>query len=159
MKPDSLVGGGDDVSALAPPRLDHPVDCTRVEVGPVGEYDDRRLGFRGQRGKPAAQRRSRALLPLGTANAVRVELVRPGHDDDPVDHGRPHGVEHTRQELHLLRWGRAVAGRRPGGEHDGPDHQAQPASAAQRRWTFATYVSVSSVGARPSFVTTVGPAL
>src|SRR5439155_3595940 len=97
--------------------------------------------------------------PVGAVDAVELELVRAGHDEEAVERGGSNGVEHARQELGLLRRIGAVARRGSGCEDDAVDRQEQPASAAQRCWTFAMYVCVACVGARPSRSTTVGPAL
>ena len=85
MEADAAVRGRDDVAAVGPPGLDDPVDRARIELGPVGEDDDRSLGLGGQRGEPAAQRRARAELPVGALDALDVERVCARHDDDAVD--------------------------------------------------------------------------
>ena len=161
MEADAAVGGRDDVSALGPPGLDDPVDRARIELGPVGEDDDRGLGLGGQRGEAAAQRRARAALPVGAADALDVERVRAGHDDDAVDARCARPRRAPAAGAPAASAASAVARRRAGGEDDRVDHATlvQPASAAQRCWTFATYVSDSLFGARPSRSTTVGPAL
>ena len=43
MEADAAVGRGDSVTAVRAPVLDHAVDGARVEVGAVGERDDRGL--------------------------------------------------------------------------------------------------------------------
>jgi hypothetical protein len=130
----AAVRRGDDVASVGAPRLDDSVDGTRIEVGPIGENDERRIGIIRQRGKSAAQRRTGPALPLGAMDAVDVERVRAADDDHWV---RLQRFEHTREQLDLLRRRRAVARRRSGGENDGVDVQEQPSSAAQRCWTFA----------------------
>ena len=67
----AAVGGRDDVAALVAPRGDHAVDRARIELGPVGEHDDRRLCVRRQRREPAAQRSPGPALPLGAADRLR----------------------------------------------------------------------------------------
>jgi hypothetical protein len=158
MQPHAAVARRDDVSALGPPRLGHAVDRTRIELRPVGEHDERSLRSRGKGSEPATERGAGAALPVGAGNALHVEWVRAAHDDDPVDAAPPERVEHAREELDLLRRRDAVARGRAGGQDDRVD-QLQPASAAQRCWTFAMYVCVSGQGAPPALSTAVGPAL
>src|SRR6185312_5341994 len=117
-----------------------------------------RLRVLRQRREPAAQRCARPAFPLGTEDALDPERMRAADDEDAVEAAPPDRLEHAREELDLLRRRRAVSRRRTGREDDGVD-QLQPASAAQRCWTFAMYVCVSCVGARPRRSTTVGPAL
>ncbi len=62
---DAAVGRGDRVAAVRAPVLDDAVDRARVEVGPVGERDDRGLRVRRERGEAAAERGAGAALPVG----------------------------------------------------------------------------------------------
>ncbi len=142
MQSDASVACRDDLPALGAPRLDHAVDRARIELGPVREHDDRRLGSRRKRGEPAAKRGAGAALPVGAGDALDLEWMRAAHHDDAVDLAQRERLEHRGEQLHLLRRRDAVARRGAGGEDDRVD-QLQPASAAQRCWTFAIYVCVS----------------
>src|SRR5207248_5603866 len=109
------------------------------------EHDERRLRRRRERSEPAAERGAWAPLPVGAGDALDVEWMRTAHDDHAVDAAPCERVEHPGEELHLLRRRDPVARRCAGGEDDRVD-QLQPASAVQRCWTFAMYVSVSWLG-------------
>ena len=61
MQADAAVGRRDDVAALGPPGLDHPVDRARIELGPVGEDDD--APPRRSAGSAASPQRSDAPGP------------------------------------------------------------------------------------------------
>src|ERR1051325_9211646 len=56
MQADAAVGRGDDVAAVLPPGGDDAVERPRVEVGPVGEDDERRLDLVGEGREPATER-------------------------------------------------------------------------------------------------------
>jgi hypothetical protein len=161
MKAERLVRSRDDLAAVLPPVGDDAVDRARVELGTVREHDDRRLDLGRELGEPAAERRAGTALPFPTANGARVgvDVVRSEDDDDVVDGARlAHTPQHLGQQQPLLR--RAESRGRSRGEHDRYDGQRQPSSARQRVSTFATYVIVSDVGARPpASSTAVGPAL
>ena len=67
MAPRSFVGRGDD-SPFHPPDVEHAGDCGGREIRPVCQDDDGRLDPVVERGKPAAKRRPRPLLPVGAGN-------------------------------------------------------------------------------------------
>jgi hypothetical protein len=131
----AAVARGDDRLALLAPCGDHALDRLGGEIGPVGEHDDGGLGV--QRGEAAAERGSRASLPLGAVDDVRVGLdaVRAEDDDDLVDRGAPKPLQDLREKETLLRG--TEAGRGARGENDGAD-QVQPRSERQAAVTFAT---------------------
>ena len=125
MEAQAVVGGRDDVAALGAPRLDDPVDGARIEVGAVGEHDDRRLRLRRERAEPAAQGGAGAVRPVRAAHRalVRLDVMRAEHDEDPVERrALVQRGEHARQQLDLLRRRDAVARRSAGRQHDGVDH-------------------------------------
>ena len=111
-------------------------------------------------GSAASPQRSDAPGPScqsGHVDALDVERVRTGHDDDAVDSASPDRVEHLRQEHLLLRRRRAVSRRRACCEDDGVDHRrslascsprARPSAAARSRRTRATRCSARGRAAR-----------
>jgi len=117
----AAVARGEDRLSPRTPDADHPLDRRRGEVGPVRQHDHRGLDLRSERRQAAAERRTRAVLPLRTADDARVglDLVRADHDDHLPDGGAPHPFQDLREEESLLR--RSEPRRRPGGQDDRRD--------------------------------------
>ena len=121
MEPLTAVGRGDDRPGAVLPRRDDAVDRARVEVGPVGEDDERGLDVVAQRREPAAQRRAGAALPSGqwTVRASVSTWCAPMTTSTSSTALRADAFEHGRAGAALLR--RAEASRCTGGEDDSGD--------------------------------------
>src|SRR5581483_2460254 len=120
--------------------LEDPFDGARIEVGPVGEDDERGLDVVSERAEAAAQRRAGSAGPVRTADdrdveAELVERVCTLDDDHFLDRRLREAFENRREEDELLR--RSEARRRAGREHDRCDHDVR---------TVACSISTTSVG-------------
>jgi hypothetical protein len=112
------VGSGHHVAAGPPPRGDDAVDRRRREVRTVGEHDDRRFRFGGERLETAAKRRARPALPLRAVHGLRrrVERVRPDYHQHTLDRAGANSLEDGLDQEALF--GRAEASRAAGSQND-----------------------------------------
>ena len=165
MEADAPVDRSDDVAAFAPPRLEHPVDARGSSSGPSARTTSAASASAGSAASPQRSDAPGPRSQSGQGTLSTSSGCAPLTTTTPSTLLRPSASSTRGQQLHLLRRRGAVARRGAGGEDDRVDHargsraQLQPASAAQRCWTFAMYVCVSWLGARPSRSTMVGPAL
>jgi hypothetical protein len=154
----AAVARRDDRLPALPPGGDHAVDRRGREIGSVREHDHRRFG--GKAFEAAAERGPGTPLPLGAADdgRVRVDVVGAEDDEHVVHRATANALEHLGQEQLLLRRAEARGG--ACGEDDGGDPcYLQPRSERQAAVTFATYATVSALGAPPVRSTADGPEL
>ncbi len=123
MTANAPVARGEHGRSSLAPGLDDAIDRGRIEVGAVGEEDDRGVGSRVECRQPAAQRCTRTVRPFRTADEPRigVDVVGAEHDDQVAELARPAGTLDDLAEEELLLGGAEAAGR-PGRENDGCDH-------------------------------------
>ena len=115
-----------------------------------------RVHLRTERCEPAAERGSRAELPVGAADDPfgRLHVVRAEHYNHVGDlPALPHSPDDRLDQHGLLR--RAVASGRSGGQHDGCDHSSFMCKTTMRR----VGRSVARLPSRPIFSTTGSPAV